>query len=143
MRGWLESKCAAARVWCIGTSLACGVGLGSPARAEPPAAPTASEGAAELSARLTLLKSRDPQVRGPADQAALALARAQDSKQDSATRTRSLEIARAALTLAEARLVLLAERQLKQRAEARQKSAAQRAHTDAGAARDATGDATQ
>lgn len=107
---------------------------------------------AELSARLTLLKSqsRDPQVRGPADQAALALARAQDAKQDSAARTRSLDIARAALALAEARLVLLAERNLKQRAEARQKSAAQRAqvearssarqNTDAGAA---TGDATQ
>jgi hypothetical protein len=113
-------------------SLACfGVLLapGPAANADPQQAASA-ESAAEIGARLSLVKSQaqdDASVRGPAEQAALALARAQDAKHDADGRARSLDIARAALALAEARLVLRAERNLMQRAEARQKSAAKRA----------------
>ncbi|HKO95024.1 MAG TPA: hypothetical protein VJU61_27910, partial [Polyangiaceae bacterium] len=64
--------------------------------------------------RVLLAEAQDGSVRRPAEQAKLALVRARDPKADAAARERALGIARAALALAEARSLLLAERGLKQ-----------------------------
>lgn len=75
---------------------------------------------------MLLAEAQDASVRRPAEQAQLALGRARDPKTDAAARERALGIARAALALAEARSLLLAERSLKQHAEARVQSATAR-----------------
>lgn len=104
------------------------------ALAEPMSVPVPAEGEAELSARLEQVKTRATHeaVRAPAEQAALALGRARDPKLDASARQRSLEIARAAVALAEARALLLAERALHQRALARKQSAQRARGADAG-----------
>jgi hypothetical protein len=121
------------REWCW---LALGL-LSAHAHAEPPsalpAAPAAlvrapDAGEAELSARLRVLlaETTDAEVKRPAEQAKLALERARDPAKDEASRARSLELARAALTLAEARQQLAAERSLNTRAQSRRDAATAR-----------------
>jgi hypothetical protein len=101
--------------------------LSTAAQAEPPAAHGVAPESdrAELSARLRVLlvDARDPAVKQPAEQAKLALERAADASLDDASRARALDLARAALTLAEARVRLAAERSLSARASARRDAA--------------------
>ncbi|HEX6242096.1 MAG TPA: hypothetical protein VFZ61_14400 [Polyangiales bacterium] len=101
--------------------------LSTTAQAEPPSAHgvTRQVDPQELSARLRVLltDARDPAVKQPAEQAKLALERAADPALDDASRARSLELAQAALALAEARLQLAAERSLTARATARRDAA--------------------
>ena len=93
-------------------------------------APVSSE-QAELDARIRTLQSKGQAevVRTPAEQARLALERANalTAKNDDRGAARSLAIARAALALAEARSALLHERELFASATLRKQEAEQRA----------------